>query len=81
VTLVPLVLFASAAKRVSMTVLGMSQYIGPTIQLILGVFLYNEDFGTERAISFGLIWFALFIYTLDQLRHNRELKRNRAMGL
>jgi len=74
-TLIPLVLFAAAAKRVSMTVLGMSQYIGPTLQLVTGVFLYQEPFGSERAIAFGLIWLALFIYTLDQLNHHRISKR------
>ena len=73
-TLVPAVLFAAAAKRVSMTVLGMSQYIGPTLQLIIGVFLYHEPFGSERMIAFGLIWFALLIYTLDQLKF-QQLKR------
>lgn len=74
-TLVPLVLFAAAAKRVSMTALGMSQYIGPTLQLITGVFLYKEPFGSERMIAFGLIWLALLIYTLDQLRFKQQKRR------
>jgi len=80
-TLIPLVLFAAAAKRVSMTVLGMSQYIGPTLQLIIGVFLYNEPFGSERAIAFGLIWVALFIYTFDQLKYQRQAKREQSAGI
>ena len=73
-TLIPLVLFAAAAKKVSMTVLGMSQYIGPTLQLLSGVFLYHEPFGSERAIAFGLIWFALGIYSVDQIRFQRANK-------
>lgn len=75
-TLVPMVLFAAAAKRVSMTVLGMSQYVGPTLQLIIGVFMYKEPFGSERMIAFVLIWLALFVYTLDQLNFQRRQRRS-----
>jgi len=73
VTLVPLIFFAAAAKKVSMTVLGMSQYIGPTLQLLIGVLVYKETFGSTQFISFGLIWLALVIYSMDQLmgRKNR----------
>jgi len=70
-TLIPLVLFAAAAKRVSMIALGMAQYIGPTLQLLIGVFLYNEVFGQQQLISFGLIWFALAVYSIDQLKQQR----------
>lgn len=70
-TLVPLVLFAAAAKRISMTALGMTQYIGPTLQLLCGVVLYGEAFGTQKMIAFGFIWLALGVYSVDQLRHQR----------
>ena len=53
VTLIPLLLFSAAAKLISMTALGMTQYIGPTIQLIIGVWVYNEDFGIAQKVSFG----------------------------
>lgn len=72
VTLTPLVLFAMAAQKISMTALGMTQYIGPTLQLIIGVGLYNEAFGPERQIAFGLIWAGLFIYSVDQLNDRRK---------
>lgn len=76
VTLVPLLLFAGAAKVLSLTALGMSQYIGPTLQLLIGVYLYNEPFDKSWGIAFGIIWLALFIYTVDQIQY--ETKRFRA---
>lgn len=76
-TLVPLLLFAAAAKRISMTALGMTQYIGPSLQLIIGVFIYGESFGSEKMIAFGLIWLALGVYSIDQLRHQNGLRRAR----
>lgn len=74
VTLTPLVLFAMAAPRISMTALGMTQYLGPTLQLIIGVWIYKEPFGSDHQIAFGLIWAALLVYTLDQLNHRRKRK-------
>jgi chloramphenicol-sensitive protein RarD len=74
VTLVPLVLFSKAAQSISMTALGMTQYLGPTLQLIIGVLMYGEEFGSERQIAFGCIWIALLIYSLDQLNHRRRRK-------
>jgi len=72
VTLAPLTLFASAAKNISLTALGMSQYIGPTLQLASAIYLYNEPFDQTRLIAFSLIWVALIIYSLDQLNHRRR---------
>jgi len=74
-TLVPLLLFASAAKRISMTALGMTQYIGPTLQLLIGVLIYKEAFELQQLISFGLIWFALVIYSLDQVKQQKSRRR------
>ena len=73
-TLIPLVLFAAAAKRISMTALGMMQYIGPTLQLICGVVIYQEPFGSQKIIAFGFIWLALVVYSADQI-NNRRLRR------
>ena len=72
ITAVPLLLFAAGARRVSMTTLGLLQYIGPTIQLAVGVWAFNEPFGRERALGFGCIWLALVIYTLDGWRISRR---------
>lgn len=71
-TLVPLILFAAAAKKISLTALGMTQYLAPFSQLAIGVFMYHEPFGSERMIAFSLVWFALLIYTIDQVVHQRN---------
>jgi chloramphenicol-sensitive protein RarD len=64
-TTVPLLLFAVAARRLSMTTLGLLQYVSPTIQFLLGVWLFREPFSGTRLIGFGLIWVALALYSLD----------------
>ena len=71
-TLIPLLFFAAAAKRISMTALGMTQYIGPTLQLLIAVLIYNEPFGSQKMIAFGFIWLALVVYTLDQIKHRQR---------
>lgn len=78
-TLIPLLLFAAAAKRVSMTALGMTQYLGPTCQLIIAVLIYNEPFGKAELLAFGFIWFALFIYSVDQLKAQSERRKSRSL--
>lgn len=75
ITLVPLVLFAFAAQRISMTTLGMTQYLGPTLQLLLGVWVFKEPFPFELKVAFVCIWAALFIYTFDQIHHGRRRRR------
>lgn len=62
VTAIPLLLFASGAKRIPLAMVGFLQYIAPTLMLLIGVFIYHETFSTEHLISFGLIWLALLIY-------------------
>jgi chloramphenicol-sensitive protein RarD len=71
-TAVPLLLFASAARRVSMATLGLMQYISPSIQFFLGVFLYREPFSTGRGIGFLLIWAALALYSAESWRMLRR---------
>jgi chloramphenicol-sensitive protein RarD len=60
-----LLLFAAGARRLSMTTLGVLQYVSPTIQLALGVWLYREPFGGDRLIGFALIWIALLLYSAE----------------
>ena len=55
-----------------MTTLGLVQYIGPTLQFVVGLLVFKETFSTERLIGFGLIWLALVIYTLDGWRVSRQ---------
>jgi len=67
-TTVPLLLFAFAARRISLTTLGLMQYLSPTIQFLLGLWLFNEPLTPNRLIGFTLIWTALVIYTADGVR-------------
>ena len=71
VTAVPLFLFAFAARRLPYSTVGVLQYIGPSLQLLVGVMLFHENFGATRAVGFVLIWLALAIYALDGLRSSR----------
>ncbi len=63
VTAVPLLLFAYGARRIQYSTVGFLQYIAPTGQLLIGVFLYREQFTRAHAIAFGLVWVALFLYS------------------
>ncbi len=65
ITAIPLLLFAAGARRIPLSVLGLLQYIGPTLQLLLGVWLYHEPFGGARLFGFALIWGALAVYSLE----------------
>jgi chloramphenicol-sensitive protein RarD len=68
VTALPLVLFAYGARRIRYSTVGLIQYLGPSLQLLLGVFAYHEPFARNQALGFGLIWSALAIYAFDNLR-------------
>lgn len=65
VTALPLIWFAEAIRRIPLSMVGFMQYIGPTIALILGVFVYGEDFGPARLASFSLIWIGLGCFILS----------------
>lgn len=67
VTALPLLMFASGARTLKLATVGVIQYIGPTLQLLLGVWLYQEPFGMDRMIGFSLIWTALIIYSASGL--------------
>ncbi len=77
VTVVPLVMFALAARRLRLSTLGFLQYIGPTLQFALGIF-YGEAFTPYHAVCFGLIWTALAIFSLDAVRANRAERLRKA---
>jgi chloramphenicol-sensitive protein RarD len=66
-TAVPLWLFALGARRVTLVTLGLLQYIAPTIQFLIGVFVYKEAFGAEQLMGFGFIWLALLIYSAESV--------------
>ena len=67
VTAIPLLLFAYGARRIPLSLVGILQYIGPTIQLLLGIYLYNEVFSSTKLIGYGLIWCALGLYSIESL--------------
>jgi chloramphenicol-sensitive protein RarD len=72
-TAIPLVLFAFGARRIPYSTIGLLQYIGPTIQLLLAVFVFHEPFTQTRMIGFALIWTALAIYAIDGLWRSRKV--------
>jgi chloramphenicol-sensitive protein RarD len=72
VTAIPLLLFGAAAGRVTLTTLGMLQYLTPTIQFLLGVLLLHEPMGPARLLGFVLVWTALAVFTVDLLRERRR---------
>jgi chloramphenicol-sensitive protein RarD len=65
ITALPLLLFASAAKQINLSTLGILQYIAPTMQFLIGVIIYGEPFTRSRLIGFSIIWAALLIYSLE----------------
>jgi chloramphenicol-sensitive protein RarD len=66
VTAVPLLLFAAGARRIPFSTLGLLQYLGPSLQLLIGVWLYHEPFA-ERAPGYVLIWIALAVFSIEGL--------------
>jgi chloramphenicol-sensitive protein RarD len=71
ITAVPLTLFAYAARRIRLSTLGLLQYLAPSVQLILGIWLYQEPFDRSRVLSFTFIWAALALYSFDNLIQQR----------
>lgn len=64
-TMLPLLMFASAARRIPLSLLGVLQYIAPTLQFLLGVLLYGEPFTQAQVIGFSLVWVALVIFSIE----------------
>ena len=76
VTSIPLLLFAQGAKTVPLSTIGFIQYLSPSIALVLGIFLFKENFTSLDLISFGLIWLALGIYSFSRKEFlNSRLKK------
>lgn len=74
VTAIPLLLFAAGARRIPMSTLGLLQYISPSLQMLLGLWLYHEPFGPERMLGFALIWGALLVYSMEGIWRNWKPK-------
>ncbi len=72
ITSLPMLWFNNAAKRLPLSTLGFLQYLTPTLQLLLGVFLYHEPFSKTHIIAFGCIWSGLAIYSTNLLLLRRS---------
>jgi chloramphenicol-sensitive protein RarD len=70
VTSIPLLMFASAARQIPLTMIGVLQYIAPTLQFLIGVFLYHEPFDQSRLIGFSLVWLALILFWVENYLAN-----------
>jgi chloramphenicol-sensitive protein RarD len=75
VTSVPLLLFAAAARRLPLVVIGFIQYLTPILQFLLGTFVLHEAMPLERWIGFSLVWLALILLSTDMVLHARSVRR------
>lgn len=71
-TALPLIGFAYALRRVTLSTIGVMQYIAPTLQLLIGVLVFHEPFGRDRAIGFAIIWVALLLFAGEGLLRTRR---------
>jgi chloramphenicol-sensitive protein RarD len=74
-TAIPLLLFGAAATRISMTTLGLLNYLTPVIQFLLGTVVFHEHMSPMRWAGFALVWLALAIFTTDSLTHHHRTSR------
>ena len=71
----PLMLMSYATKRLRFSEVGLIQYVNPSLQFLVAVFLFMEPFGLIKLLAFTVIWLALLLYSIEVLRQNRELRR------
>lgn len=77
-TAFPLVLFANAVNKVSMFIMGLSEYISPTISLILSIFYFKEDFAPIQLIAFAIIWVGLIFFSVGEFKEYKNDGTNQA---
>lgn len=84
VTVVPLLMFAAAVRLIPLSLIGILQYIAPTLQFLIGVLIFKEPFTPTQLIGFGLVWLALIVFTSESLWTRRQAalidKRVQALG-
>jgi chloramphenicol-sensitive protein RarD len=78
VTAIPLLLFGAAATRLSLSTIGILQYLGPILQFMTGLFIFGEDMTGPRWVGFVIVWLALVIFTVDAITHRRRVLRTTA---
>ena len=74
VTAIPLFWFGIATRKIPLSTIGFIQYLSPTIQLLLGVFLYKETFSTSHILGFGIVWIALILFSISIYRRFNQQK-------
>lgn len=74
ITLIPLVLFAAGVRRLNLSTMGLMQYLAPSMTFILAVFLFNEPFTPDHAVTFACIWTALGLFSWAGWRHFRRVR-------
>lgn len=80
VTAVPLILFAAAARRVTLVTMGLLQFLAPVLQFITGVFILNEPVPPSRWVGFGFVWIALLLLATDMIRSTQAQRKLRLQG-
>ena len=75
ITAVPLAMFGAAAIRIPLSTLGFIQYIGPTLQYIVGLYAFHEPMSQNRFMGFVLTWIAIAIISYDALRHRKSVTK------
>jgi chloramphenicol-sensitive protein RarD len=71
ITAVPLLMFAAASQRIPLSLVGVLQYIAPTMYFLIGVLIYGEPLTVERLIGFVIIWAALAIFAVEGFLHHQ----------
>lgn len=80
ITAVPLLYFAKGAQKIPLSMLGFIQYVNPTLQLLLGVLVYDEQFSHTHLLSFMLIWIALILYSLSGTKFMMNIENKQKRG-
>jgi chloramphenicol-sensitive protein RarD len=80
ITAIPLLLFGGAANRIPLSSIGLLQYLTPTIQFVIGVWIVGEQMPPARWVGFAFVWVALAVFTYDLLRTGRSLRATRRTG-
>jgi chloramphenicol-sensitive protein RarD len=74
-TAFPLIWFSECAQRVPLSMLGVLQYLAPTLQFMIGLLVFHEPFDSTRLLGFVIIWFALALYSIEGFLFNRRKPR------
>ena len=75
-TVAPLFCFTVAVRRIPLSTVGLLQYIGPTLQFLVGALIYGEPFDRTRLVGFLIVWSALVLFAIDSLRHSAAQRRS-----